>query len=55
MDQETTLVNDPMFLREAIGIFDGKSENSLERKSRKIKIMAIETAGEKWPFCDGNH
>ena len=55
MDQETTLVNDPMFSQEAIGIFSGKFEKSLERKSRKIKTMATETAVEKCQFCGGNH
>ena len=55
VDQEKTLVNDSTFSQEAIGIFSGKSEKSLERKSRKIKTMATETAVEKCPFCGGNH
>ena len=46
VDQEITLVNDPMFSREAIEIFSGKSEKSLKRKSRKIKTTATETAVE---------
>ena len=55
VDQETTLFNDPMFSREALGIFSEKSEKFLERKSRKIKTMATETAVEKCQFCGGNH
>ena len=55
VDQETTLLNDPLFSQEAIENFSGKSEKSLEKSSKRIKTMAPETAVEKSPFCGGNH
>ena len=55
VDQETTLVNDPMFSQQAIESFNGKREKQPERRNRRLKTLAIEAVEEKCPICSSNH
>ena len=55
VDQETTLVNDPMFSRQAIEGFNGKSEKQPEKRNRRLKTLATEAVEEKCPICSSNH
>ena len=54
VDQET-LVNDPMFSRQAIESFNGKNEKQPERRNRSLKTLATEAVEEKCPICSSNH
>ena len=55
MDQETALVNDPMFSPKAIENFSGKNEKPAGKRIGRFKNMAIETVEEKCPVCYRNH
>ena len=55
IDQETTLVNNPMFSRKAIEGFNGKSEKQPEKRNRRLKTLATEAVEEKCPICSSNH
>ena len=46
VDKETTLINDPMFSREAIECFSEKSEISNDKRYRRVEWLIIEECDE---------
>ena len=53
VDQETTL--DPMFSREALECYSGRSEKPSDKRYRRMKSLAIETKIGDCPFCSSRH
>ena len=50
VDQETTLVNNSMFSREALECYSGKLEKCYNIKYKKVKSIAIETMIGDYPL-----
>ena len=55
VDQETTLVNDPMFSREALECYSERSEKPSDKRCRRVKSLAIEIKIGDCPFCSARH
>ena len=55
MDQETTLVNDPIFSREAWECYSEKSEKPNEKRYRRVKSLAIKTIICDCPLYSARH
>ena len=55
VDQETALVNDPMFSGEALECYSERSEKPSDKRYRRVKSLAIETKISDCPFCSARH
>ena len=55
VDQDTTLVNDPIFSREALECYSEKSEKPNEKRYRRVKSLAIETIICDCLLCSARH
>ena len=55
VDQETTLINDLMFSREALECYSKKSEKANDKGYRRVKLLAIETKNGDCPLCSARH
>ena len=53
VDQETALVNDPLFSREALEGYTVKPDK--KSKQRSVTSFATETSAAKCPFCSSKH
>ena len=55
VDQETTLVNDPMFSREALECDSEKAEKPNDKRYRRVKPLAIEMKLGDCSLCSARH
>ena len=55
VDQETTLVNDPMFSRETLEYYSERLKKPNDKRNRRVKSLVIETKIGGCPFCSARH
>ena len=55
VDQEATLVNDPMFSREVLECYSEKSEKPNDKRYRRMKSLTIETKIGDCSLCSARH
>ena len=55
VDQETTLVYDPVFSWQVIESFNERSEEQSKRRNKRLKTLAAEVVEKKCPISSSNH
>ena len=56
VDEETVLVNDPMFSRDALEVYNSEEEDKKNRKDkRRINAFATEADSDKCVYCAASH